>query len=320
MTLKELADLTGVSVATISRVVNEKEGVSDRKREEIWEKLKEVGYEGKAKKKNKKQKIAFISTNLENEFFAEILRKIIKVYLKRGVEVVVYDTFETFEIEYEIVSSFEKNEYDGVFMCICDPEKSFESIEKLRERDIPFVLYDRELDRNSDGVFSNDFEAGIIAGNHMIEKGHKKILIVSGELPLRTVTNRVNGALYAAKMHPDIEIKKYEYRLNELESSYEFIKEVLKKEPEVTGIISAFRYLTMGIVRYLNEFNPANKEDIDIVGFDNPSSFDFLGLKIGNVTRSMNEMVKLCVELLDERMEKKGRGLKKYLVQPYLKK
>lgn len=319
MKVKEIAEAAKTSISTVSRVLNNKTGVGKEKRDLIEKLLIEHGfYNNSYKMLNDIKRIAVIVSDLKNPFFSEIVKKITEEARKESYQVLIFDTDENFQNEIESIDSIIKSNILGVIMCISGGSNSEKNIKKLEDYSIPFVLIDRELDFYYDGVFLDDFKAGFLATEALIKEKHKNIGILVGKFKHKNMYNRYLGYCHALKTYniePNDDLV-YEIDL-EIEDGYNVAKDIFSKKCDLSAIFSCSNLITLGFIKYQNELN--KKNDISIIGFDNPDYFDILDLNISSITRSISEIGLISAKMLFKKLKNNTEHTQKIIINPVLK-
>lgn len=324
MKLKEIAKLANVSVGTVSKVINKREGVGKEKRKEIDEILVKSGFYKRHKQnqeENEMKNVAVVVPDLQNPYFGEIIKNISKILRTNEYQVLIFDTDEKFELEEEAITSILKNNICGVIMCICDGIKSKSNIENLKNANIPLVLIDRELEFHQDGVFLDDFKAGYIATEALIKEGHTKIGVLTGPLNLQNLKNRYLGYVHALK---DYNISEENSLVIEGDmryfdkSNYEQIRKVICNKIEITGIVSFNNFMTLNLLRFLNEEKNEKHSKLSLIGFEIPTYFEILNLNTSSIVTSTSEMGKLAGKLLIDKLTNGADYTQKIILQPQL--
>ena len=319
MTLEEISILTGSSITTISRVINDKPGVSKEKRDSIKKFLIENGFYKKGIFTDISKQIAVVIPDLQNPFFGEIVKRISETLRESDFQIIVFDTDENFSLEEKAIETILKTNVQGVIICVTDTINSLKNLEKLEKLKIPFVIFDRELDFYQDGVFLDDFKAGYLATQFLIDKGHKNISILLGPLGVKNVKNRYSGYLYALKSN-NIEInEKLVFEGNfKLDSGFNFMKYIDEENLNTSAVVSCNNFMTLGILKYKNSSNKNTIKNLELIGIDNPDYFDILNLKINCISRPISQMGILAANLMLKKISNSVDYTEKIIIQPKL--
>lgn len=320
MNLEDIAAIAGVSIATVSRVLNNKEGVGKKKRGEIDKLLLEHGfYEKNIKVSENIKKIGVIIPDLQNPFFAEIVKRISENAFSKNYQTMIFDTNENFDLEKKAVEVCLKSGISGVIICVSDGKLSPENIKKFESAGIPFVLIDRELDFYYDGIFLDDFRAGFLATEALIKEGHQEIAILAGPQTLKNLKNRYKGYLHALKFYGIEPKAEYFFQGNlQFSGKGDEVKNIFSPKLPVTGIVSSNNFMTLELLKYMNSSLNHSGKKLSIIGFDNPDYFNILDLNISCVSRPVSKMGQLAAELLIDKIENELTHTEKKIIQPHL--
>ena len=203
MTLKELSEATGISIATISRILNgQTNGNSDKLRR------LEMAIEGSNDQKllsrfrsisEKRKLIAVVIPDITNPFFTDVLKGIRGILHKHDYELIIMDSEENVDEEINILNTLKTLNLSGVIITpVSDADEECQSENILKDLRIPVVLVDRDVRSSSiDGVFVNN-ELGAYDGvMELIHNGHRNIGLIAGPTSSKPGRERLNGYVTA---------------------------------------------------------------------------------------------------------------------------
>jgi LacI family transcriptional regulator len=279
-TIRELARLSGVSVATVSRVLNGYVDVSEATRERVLKLAREIDYTPSAAARTlvmqRSQVIGVIletgegHPDLQHPFFQEVL-----VGLKHRIGASGYDLllFAT-EIpgngfaDHSILRRARHHRVDGVVVMGVDSQNA--DIQKLARSPIPCVAVDLDLvGRRTGYVISDNLGGARLAVRHLHELGHHRIAIVTGMLSTRPGSDRLLG--YRAELealglpYRDDYVREGDFYY---ESGYRATQELLDLETPPTAVFAAGDLMAAGCVRAAEERGVQIPGDVALVGFD----------------------------------------------------
>ena len=251
-TLKDVAKRAGTSAATVSYVLNEKEGryISDETRQKVLDAAKELDYVksiGASSLKGKSRKlIAILIPQFENQFFTRIIVASERIFVKHG-----YDDAGK-ELVFELGS---------------------ENTTLIRRVGMKMVVVDRPLDgvENFFWVSTNNYGCGYMGANHLFANGHKKIGYVGWRSGIKDLDARRQAILDAADEHridaDQIHIAEGEFSQ---EAGYDLTARLLDEHPDITAIFYGFNVQALGGVRCLTERGIAIPTDLSVVIIGSP--------------------------------------------------
>lgn len=305
MTLKEIASAAGVSVATVSRVINRTEYVNEETYRRVMEIATAGGYFQK-KRASKKQGslIAVVVPDLANPFFTDVIKGVRMVMEKENKDIIVMDTHENAMAERRALAALQDFDLCGVVITpVTDSGDLADGVDSmLKSLGVPVVLVDRDVKNAAfDGVFLDNVMGAFEATSFLIQSGFKDIAIVAGPAYSKPGRERVEGYLNALdKYH----IPHREQWILEgdfgMEGGYELTNRLLSMETPPKAIFSCNNLMTLGCIQALRDrgISIGGNEGFALVGFDEVEAINVLGMKVPTVKRPTVEMGKTAAELL----------------------
>ena len=209
--IRDVAQLAGVSVGTVSNVLNKPDEVSPESLARVQKAIDELGYvrndAARRLRAGISSTVGFVVLDGQNPFFNEVVRGAEDEASNNGIAILVGNTDEDSTREGKYLDLFEEQRVRGVL--ISPYGDISERLQQLKSRDIPAVLVDRI---NVDGRFSSvavdSVAGGEIAAQHLIDTGRRRIAFVGGPFDIRQVRDRLEGARVAVDNSDfDVEIE-----------------------------------------------------------------------------------------------------------------
>lgn len=180
VSMRDVANHAGVSVATVSHVINKTRFVSPETATRVQESIKHLGYYpdpiGRIFKTGKKNLIGFIVPDIANPVWALIIEVVEDVLAEYGFKLIIVNTKEDSSRELENIHLLSSSIVDGVI--VASTLVDFREIQAVIPSDFPIVLIDRTLENaNCDSVMFQDFSAIYDGVCRMIEQGNKKMVL-----------------------------------------------------------------------------------------------------------------------------------------------
>ena len=324
MNINDIAKIAGVSNMTVSRVINNSGAVGKKTREKIEKIIKENNYFPSAIARNLSSKqsntIGVVIPDIENPFFASIIKGINSNNDITNLNTILYDTNSEIEKESKAIDIMIEQRVKGCIICIVSSFNSNKNIQKLVDKKIPFILIDRELfNYNYSGLFLDDIYGGYLATKSLIENGHKKIAIVTGNFETKNAQDRYLGYLKALKEFSIPINENYVFKGDfKIESGIEFIEKILEKNIAITAVFSSNNIMTLGILKKIKILKKLKlKLKLSIMSFDDPEYFNILETHISCIQRDVYKMGKDSMELLLSQIENPNQ-IKKIFIKPIL--
>ncbi|MBO0959934.1 LacI family DNA-binding transcriptional regulator [Neobacillus sp. MM2021_6] len=321
--IQDVARLADVSIATVSRVINNQGGVRKVTEERILKAIKELGYIRSAAARTMKRKdtktIGVIVPDIKNPFFPLVMAGIEKKAREKDYFTILSSTNESPIIEEKIVRNFLERGVDGVIITTANEDG--EHLELLWEQNIPVVAVDRSI-RNFevDTVLVDNMQGSYQAVQHLILQGHRKIAIICGP---QNTTPGLERFLGYKKALEDYTIPLDDRFIVQGDfgeySGNTATKQLSKLEERPTAIFSSNNLMTIGCMKALNELNWVLGDEVSFVGFDDVDIATFLNPKLTVVARPMNTVGEIAFMFLHDRIHYKDNIPKrKYSIPPEL--
>lgn len=305
-TIKEVAKKAGVSVATVSRVMNNQDVVKDEKKQKVLQAIADLNFvpNPAARTLGKKQvfKVAVIVPNIMNYALTYIIKGISQTLHNNKVDMMLFNSDENSETEKKTFLSLSEKLVEGViFIAQCGPKIDFSQMAKR----MPIVLIERAEKTNLvDRLeIDNDDAMRKIIG-HLYELGHRKIAYISGETTSYNTQNITKSFLKA--------IKEFSIPISEdfyINTSYTFrggekgLKELLSKKKDFTAIVCSSNVIAIGVVNTAIKLGYKIPEDFSISGYDSFPEIDVLTPTITTIDYPAYSMGVQAAKLILEKFD-----------------
>lgn len=313
MTIKDLAEKSGYSVATVSRVLNNHPNVSDKAREEINRLVKECGFQINTNAQQLKQhanSILVVVKGTSNEMFAEMIETIQSLIDKTHYPLHVdYMDEDNNEVLRAIQLCREKKPLGILFLGGNSQNfrKDFGKIE------IPCVLVSNDasglLFDNLSSVATDDRQAARCAMDSLIALGHRKFVIVGGDREVSDTSRlRYEGCLQSFRKHGIDYDEKLDYQgvRFSYQGGYNATQQLIANGREFTALFAIADVMAIGAIRALHNNGLRVPKDVSVMGFDGLRLGSFLVPELSTVIQSAQIMAQRSVEILIDRIEHGG--------------
>lgn len=274
--LTDIAARTGYTVGTISKALQNKEGISQETKEAIMKAANEIGYIANAQagalRSGSSKTVAIIISDIANPLFSIEIKICVEELEKHGYRAIVMDTEERPEREKQAVISALSKNVDGVLLC--PTQKSTDAIDLLCQNGMPFVLMGRRFESgDEDYIVCDDLKGGYLAGRHLAELGHRRILVLTASPRVSSSRERLQGfhkamEEYGIDVDPSLIIRCDA----SAHDSRRLIDEVLSGDPDFTAIFTFSDYIAWEVIYALNSHGIQVPQDVSVVGFDDIQS------------------------------------------------
>jgi len=272
ITMADVASEAGVSLMTVSRVVNNKGEISDSTRQRVQTVINRLGYRpsdiARSLVTNRTGTIGLVVPDNSNPFFSEVARGVEQVAFEEGYSVFLCNTEEDPQRELAVLQSLEEKRVDGVILCSSRLEEN--ELQTVLARHSAVVLVNR---RDPEGRFGavliDDVRGGRIIVEHLISRGHRKIGFLSG--PARSFSGQQRAVGYRAALEAAGIPHRPEWErpcLPIVESGREVAHDLLSRHPEITALFCYNDLSAIGALHACADLGRRVPDDVAIAGFD----------------------------------------------------
>ncbi|QAY61683.1 LacI family transcriptional regulator [Microbacterium protaetiae] len=198
--VRDVAEAAGVSVGTVSNVLNAPDKVSEATAQRVHAAIERLGFvrndAARQLRAGRSRAIGMVVLDLRNPFFTDVARGAEDRAAERGLSVFLANSDERAEREQSALELFEQQRVSGVL--VTPIAEDLPVLRRMRDRGTPVVLVDRESQQSHfPSVAVDDVEGGRMAAEHLLAIGRRKLGLVGGPTTLRQVTDRLDGAQQA---------------------------------------------------------------------------------------------------------------------------
>ena len=273
VTLAQIAEKTGVSINTVSRVLRGDSRLSDATIERVKQVATELGYvpnyAASSMRSHNSHVIGVISADSSNPFFAEVILGIEETARQNGYHILLMNTEEKALNECEAIKILQGRQVDGIISIpLYDNEETRKMYEEL---DIPYIFAGRKVrGLENHSILHRDMESSQEIVEYLLNEGHEKILYISGPDEISNSVDRLNGFLKAfAKAGKPIDKDLIVKTNGHIDDGYAGVNSILKKQKEFTAVVCFNDLVAMGALKSLYENNLSVPQEVEVVGCDN---------------------------------------------------
>jgi LacI family transcriptional regulator len=270
--ISDVARESGVSIFTVSAVINNKAHVGKTLRERVEHAIQKLNYRpnliARSLSKQKTQTIGMIVPDIANPFFPMVVRGAEDAALKQGYNLLLCNSDDTLEKEEAAIELLLSKRVDGILLTKASGDFSPSLRQMISEVSVPFVLVMRTYPQlTKDAVISDDYKGAYEAVCHLARSGRRRIGLISGPLKISNAKERWRGfrdALEETKLpyEPELVVEG-DYRI---ESGFRAGHALLSHRPD--GIYVANHLMTIGLLKAVEEMGLSCPEDFGLVSFD----------------------------------------------------
>ncbi|SDI34869.1 LacI family DNA-binding transcriptional regulator [Proteiniclasticum ruminis] len=310
-TIKDIAKEAGVSIATVSFIVNGKDQhISEATRQRVKDVMKKYNYIPNAMAGSLVTRrtgiIGLVLPDITNPFFPGIARGAEDRANEEGYSIIFCNTDDKIEVEEKYIESLSSKMVDGII--IAHSSNSEEMGEILERTQIPIILIDRDFDsKNILGkVLVNNKDGAYQAVCHMVERGYKKIAYLSGSLKTQTAMDRLEGYKEALK-EKNLPVEEHLIKYGEYRAEWgrKGVKELLTEKRDFDAVFCGNDLIAIGAMKELLKNGYKVPEDKGVMGFDDIYMAQMVEPELTTVKQPNYEMGYQAVDLLIKHLKEK---------------
>lgn len=271
-TIYDVAKKAEVSIATVSKVINNTGRISEKTRKKVLEIMNTMDYQpssvAAALTGKKTFTIGVLVPDIANPFFAEVARALENKARETGYAIILCNTDYKSEREQEYLDLLLKKQVDGVILAT-EPN-DMEPFRKLNDRQVPLLLFSVDhLSMTSNLVTTDNLRGGYIAGQHLVQKGHRRLAIIA-EKKRQSGRARLSGFLQALS-EEGLELPE-EYIIDSRSTIQEAkvaARHLLSLDERPTAVFTVTDLIAVIFINEARKIGLKIPEDISVIGFDN---------------------------------------------------
>lgn len=327
VTISDIAKKARVSLATVSRVLNNSGYVKEETRHRILAAIKEMNYTpsaiARSLSKNENNTIGIIVPDITNTYFGEIIKGVSEIAEKENLNIILFNTDNYLEKEIRAINLLKEQRIKGIIMTPGFGEEKFNEnyVKTITTLNVPIILVSADIKFTKlNGVFVDSIKGGYDATSLLIKEGHTKIGIMVGLLGSEPVMDRLEGYKKALSESNLIYNEKYIYHGDfKLDKAYELTKKILKQKDAPTALVVCSNMMTMGVIKAIKEENKEIPKDLAIVGFNKIDLLDIVGVSITYMEDCPVELGRASMEMLcDIIRNPENEGVKRLTIAPQM--
>lgn len=307
-TIKEVADHAGVSVATVSRVVNKTGYVSLHLQNRVTEAMEALNYRpsalARSLRRQRTQTIGVLIPQLDQPFFGTLSFAIEKFLFTQNYHALICSAEENAEKEDAYIDILLRQRVEGVILVPVG--RSVTNVGRLLKQDVPVVLVDRNLPNLPlSRVSSNNYQGGYIAMHHLLELGHRRLAVICGPRYSEPMMQRLEGARQALSdfgVDPIAEVV-LSTTLQEFELSYNAARTLLQPPSRPSAVFALNDVMAVGVLHAAADLGLKVPDTLSVVGFDNIPLASYVVPTLTTIAQPITAIGETAARMLFRRIE-----------------
>jgi len=323
-TIKDVAKRAGVSTTTVSHVINKTRFVAEETKAAVQTAIKELHYSpsavARSLKVNNTKSIGLLATSSEAPYFAEVIEAVENSCFAKGYTLILCNSHNNLDKQQAYLAMLAQKRVDGLLvMCAEYPDALLDMLEEYRA--IPMVVMDwGEARKNfTDSIIDNAFEGGYMAGRYLIERGHRDIGVIPGQLARNTGGGRFQGFV-KAMTEANIPLRE-EWVVQgdfEPESGYQAMHKILMQKQRPTAVFCGGDVMAMGAICAADELGLRVPQDISVIGYDNVRNARYFSPALTTIHQPKERLGEMAFTMLLDRIISKREESQTIEVHPKL--
>ena len=322
--IKDVAALAGVSMSTVSNVLNNPGRVSAASAERVQRAIEQLGFvrneAARTLRVGHSKLIGLAVINISNPFFTDVATGVEEAARAAGYSVLLGNSGSRADGEHGFLELFERQGVDGVL--IVPSGDVLEKLDGLRRRGTPAVLIDRVDDRRAfSSVSTDDVVGGALAARHLVDIGRRKLWFIGGLLSVRQMRDRLDGFRGVLADVPDASLRVETGAFVDATSGLEYGRAIapLPAADRPDAIFAANDMLALGVIQGLTATGLRVPEDVAVIGYDDIVFSAAAVIPLTSVRQPSRRMGSTAAGLLiDELADPEGFRARSIVYEPQL--
>lgn len=311
-TIKDVAQLAGVSPSTVSHVMNNTRFVEPETRERVLSAMTALNYQpnrlARSLRSQKTHTLGVLLPNSANPFFAQVLLGIEAASFEYGYSVILGNANDDSEREISHLGVLASKQIDGVLLISTGAYA--DALELLARYDMPTILVDRSPgERPLDAIMVDNIGGGALATEYLIGLGHRRIGCVAGQMSLMPSADRVTGYRQALR-NAGLPINEaliipgnFTHEGGYLATQRLLQESAASSEERVTALFACNDLMAVGAIRACHEAGLRVPQDISIIGFDDIQLASYVVPPLTTIMQPAERLGRTAVEILVARLD-----------------
>lgn len=312
-TLKDIARRLGISIATVSRALQDSYEIGEATKKKVVQLAKELNYQpnpyASSLRRRVSKTIAVVLPEVADSFFSLAINGIESVALEKGYHVLIYLTHESLEREKAILAEFKSGRVDGILISVSEETASGGHILEIMDAGVPVVFFDRVCEEvDTSQVVTNDYDCGKLAALHLAEQGCRRISYLCTSPALHISKKRMDGYREGLK-EAGIRFREADIVVcsSSLTANSKLVESILRRKGRPDGFIASVEKLTTPVYLSCQKLGLQIPSDVKLLSFTNLQAALILQPPLTTITQPAFEMGAAAARQLFNNLDKKRK-------------
>lgn len=315
VTIKDVAEYAGVSVATVSRTLNDSGYVGKESRRKVEEAIQKLGYYPNEVARSLFQKtskmVGLLLPDISNPYFPLLAKGVEDCAQENGYMVLLGNVEDNHEKEDTYVKFFSQYNISGV-LSAAEGTKN-----KNAQTNVPYVLLDRAYDEEDYAVSTDDITGGKLAAKAIIERNPKNVVVMAGPREVPGANDRLTGALEILNKY-NVSYRVFETHTFQVDKAEETAQRLFRTFDDIDSIIASNDVFALAIMKEAMKRGYSIPEDLQIIGYDDMPFSRYMYPGLSTIGQPAYEVGYQGAVILFQLLEKKPVRQKKIKLDPEL--
>jgi LacI family transcriptional regulator, sucrose operon repressor len=295
-TIKDVAQRAGVTVTTVSRVLNNRGYISEQTRSKVAEAMKELDYVpnemARSLLRQRSNIIGLIVPAVSHPFFSELAMHVEYYAYEMGYKILLCNSHLDIAKERKYIDMLKRHKVDGIIM-----GSHTLDVDEYQSLSMPIVTIDRKIDDAIPSVSSDNRQGGLLATRRLISRGCRKLAMIAGSLQLDLLANQRCTSFIAESEAQGIEHVIVQTNLDVFDYSQygDLVDKLFLEHPDIDGVFTS-DVKAAYVIQACARLGKSVPRDVKIVGYDDSQIASLLVPRLTTIRQPKEAMAKLALE------------------------
>lgn len=297
-TQKDVAEKAGVTVTTVSRVINNRGYIAEETRKKVYQVMDELNYRpnavARSLSKKKSNILGVILPAVKHPFFSSLLSYFEEFAYQNGYKIMLCNSQMEAEKEKDYINMLRAQQVDGIFLASHTLD-----IAKEMKVDLPVLTFDRQF-AGIPYICSDNFKGGKLAAEHLLAAGAEKLAYIGGSLELDLLSNQRYQAFKQTINEAGFKVKDYQCQLNSFDRREyrKLARQIFEEEVELDAVFASSDLIAAAVIKEAKANGIRVPEDLKVIGYDDLEFASLYSPEITTIRQPAAEIARESVELL----------------------
>lgn len=302
-TIKDVAREAGLTVTTVSRVLNNRGYISDATRKKVYEVMARLDYQpneiARSLYRRRSKMIGLIIPTVSHPFFGELAASIELNAYQAGYKIVLCNSHLDRDKEREYVDMLKRHKVDGIIM-----GSHTLRVDEYEDLNMPIVTIDRQISPSIPSLSSDNYEGGRMAARLLLSKGCRRVAYICGNLRLDLLANRRHDAFVEEMTRSGVPYSVVQTNIDVFDTTQyaALVNGLFTEHPDTDGVFAS-DLKAARVVQTCARLGKRVPEDVRIVGYDDVKLASLLVPSLSTIRQPIEEMGKRIVELIIKQID-----------------